>query len=171
MSYDYKIPTVEVKQKEWTPAEAPQRTYGRLEVREECDQNGPRWDLVRVDGGTIARDLDEDTARRLAGCWNRSDGFSTGLMASPDAPRFIDQLMGEGAARVRTMHAWKEAKDDAEVLRLSLNLMTAKLNELVGACTGPEGGSIAPPMKVLQRVRGFLPDQYSNSYAAKKGQP
>lgn len=123
-NYAFNIPPVEVNQKEWTPPEAPKRTYGRLEAREECDQNGPRWDLVKVDGGTIARDLVEDTAKRLAACWNRSEGFSTDLMAHPMAPRFIDQLFAMGSMHNRMMYQVSEVRAGAEKLRNALKEAT-----------------------------------------------
>lgn len=92
------------------------------------------------------------TEQRAIAAWNRREGSST------------------STSQAAAGDALKDAQHEIKLLELSLKVMTARLNELVGACAGPEGGSTAPPMKVLQRVRGFLPDHYSNSYAAKKGQ-
>ena len=50
---------------------------------------------------------------------------------------------------------------------IAIHVVTAALNDLVGACFDNDGRPCVPDRRNLMRAKGFLPNTYSNSYPKK----
>lgn len=133
---------------------APKRNHGRLSLGPTTGiigtmENGEQGVVAVVTGANCSHEFKRETARRLVACWNRSDGWSTDLMASPDAPRFIDQFIQLGSIHNRLMQKVVDVSRERDA---AFALLREVLDE-----DGPADVEFHPSAyELAQRIRALL---------------
>lgn len=57
--------------------------------------------------------------------------------------------------------------DQEFIDKLTIQVVTEKLNALIAECVGPDGSPKPPSAKMLAIARSYLPPQYSMAYPQK----